>query len=258
MTEIHHDLRALRDRNIPIMANDQAVKEAAQNFLRLTEPYQYAYNYDWLGRPIIQLPQDIVALQELIWIQKPDIILETGIAHGGSLVLSASILALLDLSESLSSGSQYQKRRSVVGIDIDIRSHNKCAIETHSLSSYISLIEGSSIDRKVVDYVYSIIPPGSNVLVCLDSNHTHEHVLEELKAYSNLILPGGHIVVWDTSIEFDSSSLWTGRRPWGPGNSPYSAIDEFLTSRTDFRRIHDIDEKLLITVAPGGFLTRDK
>lgn len=256
MSEIHQDLCALRELNVPRMANDQAVKEATQNFLRLTEPYQYAYNFDWLGRPIIQFPQDIVALQELIWKQKPDIILETGIAHGGSLVLSASMLALLDLSESLIAGFQYQKRRSVIGIDIDIRSHNRSAIEMHPLSRYISLFEGSSIDQAVIDQIYSVIPNGSNVLVCLDSNHTHEHVLGELKAYSDLILPGGHIVVWDTSIEFDNSSLWTGRRPWGPGNSPYSAINEFLSINPEFKRIDGIDEKLLITVAPGGFLTR--
>jgi len=257
MSEIHQDLRTLRKLNISRMGIDPAVKEASQNFLRVTEPYQYAYNYDWLGRPIIQLPQDIVAIQELIWKQKPDIILETGIAHGGSLVLSASMLALLDLSESLSAGSKYQKRRSVIGIDIDIRPHNRSAIEAHPFSSYISLLEGSSTDQRVVDNVYSIIPPESNVLVCLDSNHTHDHVLGELKAYSDLILPGGHIVVWDTSIEFDGSSVWTGRRPWGPGNSPYSAINEFLTTNHDFKRIHAIDEKLLITVAPGGFLVRD-
>jgi cephalosporin hydroxylase len=256
MPDIHPDLTALRNQNIPKMASDRAVKEASRNFLKLTEPYQYAYNFDWLGRPIIQLPQDIIAIQEIIWKQKPDIILETGIAHGGSLVLSASILALLDLSDSLSSLSGYSQRRSVIGIDIDIRPHNKTAIECHPLSAYITLVEGNSVDKVVVDHVHSSIPSDSNVLVCLDSNHTHKHVLAELNAYADLVRPGGYIVVWDTSIEFDSSSLWSGRRPWGPGNSPYTAIEEFLATRTDFRRVDGIDDKLVLTVAPGGFLTR--
>jgi len=256
MPDIHPDLVALRNQNIPRMASDQAVREASQNFLKLTEPYQYAYNFDWLGRPIIQLPQDIIAIQEIIWTQKPDIILETGIAHGGSLVLSASMLALLDLSESLASMSEYKLRRSVIGVDIDIRPHNRSAIESHPLSSYITLVEGSSVDQAVVDQVYSMIPGDSSVLVCLDSNHTHKHVLGELNAYADLVRPGGYIVVWDTSIEFDNSSLWSGRRPWGPGNSPYSAVNEFLATRSDFRRVEGIDDKLVLTVAPGGFLSR--
>jgi cephalosporin hydroxylase len=214
--------------------------------------HKYSYNFTWLGRPIIQYPQDIIAIQELVWTVKPDLIIETGIAHGGSLILNASLLALLDLCEG-----RIDAPRRVLGVDIEIRPHNRTAIEEHPLFARISLIEGSSIDEEVIRQVRQEAAGAKRVLVILDSNHTHEHVLRELELYSSLVSPGSYCVVFDTVVE-DMPADFFPDRPWGPGDNPKTAVRAFLATAAgeDFVVDRAIQDKLLITVAPDGFLQR--
>lgn len=219
---------------------------------------KYVYNFNWLGRPIIQYPQDIMAVQELVWSVKPDLIIETGIAHGGSLILSASMLAMLDLCEAIDEGvsiAPASSKRKVLGIDIDIRSHNREAIEEHPMSSRIQMIQGSSVDPKVVSQVKDIAQGYKKVMVFLDSNHTYEHVLGELEAYAELTSVNSYCVVFDTFVEEMPEELFPDR-PWAPGNSPKTAVREFLAKNKVFEIDKDIQNKLLITVATDGFLKR--
>ena len=219
---------------------------------------RYCYNFSWLGRPIIQYPQDVVAMQELIWQVRPDLIVETGIAHGGSLILSASMLALLDLCEAIETGATLDprtSRRRVLGIDIDIRAHNREAIAAHPMASRIQTIEGSSIDGGIIAQVHTIAAAHQRVLVCLDSNHTHDHVYAELEAYAPLTSTGSYCVVFDTIVE-DLEPHLLGPRPWKPGNNPKTAVHQFLTQHPEFKIDASIHDKLLITVAPDGYLRR--
>ena len=218
----------------------------------------YSYNFAWLGRPIIQYPQDIVAIQELIWQLKPDLVIETGIAHGGSLILSASLLAMLDYADAVGSGAALdprQSRRRVLGVDIDIRVHNRAAIERHPLSHLIEMIEGSSIAPDIVARVHDLAVKYERVLVLLDSNHTHDHVLAELKAYAPLTSVGSYCVAFDTVIE-DMPAAMFPDRPWGPGNNPKTAVREYLKTHPEFEIDVAVDNKLLISVAPNGYLKR--
>jgi cephalosporin hydroxylase len=218
----------------------------------------YAYNFDWLGRPIIQLPQDIVAIQELIWRIKPDLIIETGIAHGGSLILSASILALIELSKASTNGTLVDPKSPdsiVLGIDIDIRPHNRELIERHPLGGRVQMIEGSSTDLTVLAKVNQIARDKNKVMIFLDSNHTHSHVLEELKLYSSLVSPGSYLVVFDTFVEKMSTDIFPNR-PWSKGNNPYTATQEFLVDNQEFEVDHGLSAKLGISVAPAGFLRK--
>lgn len=218
----------------------------------------YTYNFTWLGRPLIQLPQDIVAMQELIWQIKPDLIIEAGIAHGGSLVMSASMLALLDMCDAIEMDATLnprESRRKVLGIDIDIRAYNRVAIEAHPMASRVQMIEGSSTDPAIVSQVRQIAKGYNRVLVCLDSNHAHEHVLDELHAYAPLVSVGSYCVVFDTLIEDMPSDLFPNR-PWGPGDNPKTAVWEYLKTHPEFEIDKSIQNKLLITVAPDGYLKR--
>lgn len=232
-----------RKKNIELIGNDPGLIESGFKFVESTAPYKYTYNFSWLGRPIIQFPQDIVALQEIIWETKPDLIIETGIAHGGSLILSASILELIGNGE-------------VLGIDIDIRDHNRAAIQDHPLYKRISMIQGSSIDAGVVDQVKSIAGGKEKIMVILDSNHTFDHVYAELQAYANMVTKGCYLVVLDTSVEFMPEDFnWNGR-PWSKGNNPHTAVMKYLKENTSFEIDKSIQNKLLITVAPDGYLKR--
>ncbi len=218
----------------------------------------YTYNFKWMGRPIIQFPQDMVSIQELVWKLKPDLIIETGIAHGGSLMLSASMLALLDMCDAIERGeilNPRESRRKVLAIDIDIRAHNRAAIESHPMSSRIQMIQGSSIAPEVIDQVKVISKDYQRVLVFLDSNHTHDHVLAELKAYAPLTSVGSYCVVMDTLVEDMPNEIFSDR-PWGTGNNPKTAVWEFLKTHPEFAIDKSIDNKLLITVAPDGYLKR--
>lgn len=208
---------------------------------------QYVYNFNWLGRPIIQNPIDIVAMHEVIWNVQPDLIIETGIAHGGSLIFSASMLAL----NALCGGPD----GSVVGVDIDIRDHNRKAIEAHPMADRITLVQGSSIDPEVVSKVKALTSGKKRVLVCLDSNHTHTHVLAELNAYAPMVSVGSYCVVFDTFVE-DMPEGFFQDRPWDRGNNPKTAVAEWMRQHKEFEIDKAIESKLMITVAPDGWLKR--
>lgn len=244
--------------NIRQIGLDKDVHALSRIWSRETNPYGYTYNFAFLGRPIIQYPQDMVALQELIWKVKPDLIIETGIAHGGSLIMSASMLALLDMCDAIEFGSVMDpkiSKRKVLGLDIDIRQHNREAIEAHPMSSRIHMIQGSSIAREVIEQVKAVAKNHQRVLVCLDSNHTHAHVLAELEAYAPLTSVGSYCVVMDTAIE-DMPKEMFADRPWEPGNNPKTAVWEYLKTHPEFEIDKSIDHKLLISVAPDGYLKR--
>ncbi len=232
----------------------------ARNFFMESVKERYSYNYEWLGRPIIQYPQDMIAMQELIWKVQPDLIIETGIAHGGSLIMSASMLALLDYCDAVKNSEildPANPRRKVIGVDIDIRTNNRFAIEAHPMASRIEMIQGSSIAPEIIAQVHQRAKGSSSILLCLDSNHTHDHVLGELEAYGPLVTNGSYCVVFDTVID-DIPVTMHGDRPWGPGNSPKSALYEYLKSHAEFEIDKEIDDKLLISVAPDGYLKRIK
>ena len=243
---------------IAAIPTDQKLCESAAAFLNASAISKYSYNFSWQGRPIIQYPQDMVAMQELIWSIKPDLIIETGIAHGGSLIFSASMLAQLDMCEAIETGKTLDPKishRKVLGIDIDIRTHNRTAIEAHPMASRIQMIEGSSIAPEIIEQVHVIAANYSRVLVCLDSNHTHDHVLAELEAYAPLTSKDSYCVVFDTIIEDMPSNMFPDR-PWGPGNNPKTAVWEYLKTHPEFEIDKSIQHKLLITVAPDGYLKR--
>ena len=223
------------------MARDADLQAHARALFLGSCRYNYSYNFTWLGRPIIQYPQDVMALQEIIWKVQPDLIVETGIAHGGSLIFSASMLELLG------------KGGQVLGIDVDIRAHNRAAIESHPLARRIRMIEGSSLDERVVAQARAAAAGKSSVLVVLDSNHTHEHVLKELQLYSPLVTPGSYLIVLDTVVE-DMPKSFFPDRPWGPGDNPRTAVRAFLGTTRRFAVDEEIENKLLLTTAPGGYL----
>lgn len=234
------------------------LKSAAHAFMKSSLLPMYSYNFKWMGRPIIQYPQDMVAMQELVWEVKPDLIIETGIAHGGSLIMNASLLAMLDYTDAIESGELLdpnKPKRRVLGIDIDIREHNRKAIETHPMSNRIDMIQGSSIAEDIVKEVNVYAKNYKRILISLDSNHTHDHVLEELKAYAPLTSLGSYCVVFDTVVE-DMPKELSGDRPWGPGDNPKTAVWEYLKSHPEFEIDKSIQNKLLITVAPDGYLKR--
>lgn len=236
------------------MTSSEPRLKTATDFLLQSINDRYSYNFSWLSRPIIQYPQDIVAFQELVFKSKPDLIIETGIAHGGSLVLSASMLCLLDVMEGL---DPRQSPRKVVGVDIDIRPHNRKALDEHPLRFKMELIEGSSIDPDIIQQVRSHANDVERVLVSLDSNHTHEHVLAELNAYADLVSVGSYCIVFDTVVE-DLPAGSFPDRPWDVGNNPKTAVHEWLKSHPEFEIDKEIDNKLLISVAPDGYLKRVK
>jgi cephalosporin hydroxylase len=237
---------------------DAALRRKSHDFLMESLRAGYSYNFSWLSRPIIQYPQDMAAMQEIIWATRPDLIIETGIAHGGSLILSASMLALLDLCDAIEDGRTMDPRvsaRKVLGIDIDIRAHNKAAIEAHPMASRIAMIQGSSVAPEVVEQVREAAKGYAKVLVCLDSMHTHGHVLAELEAYAPLVTPGSYCVVFDTIVE-DMPAGSFPDRPWDKGDNPKTAVWEFLKAHAEFEIDAAIQDKLLLTVAPDGFLKR--
>ena len=223
------------------MSGDPEMREISRQWFEKSADHRYAYNQTWLGRPIIQYPQDILAIQEIIWNVNPDLIIETGIAHGGSLIFSASMLELL--------GGDGE----VLGIDIDIRKHNRIEIEKHPMFKRITMIEGSSIDEAVLNQVRDLAKDKHRVLVILDSNHTHDHVLRELELYSPLVTKGSYLLVFDTVVE-DMSEKHFADRPWGKGNNPKTAVWEFMKTNGRFEIDKTIEDKLLVTVAPDGFL----
>ncbi len=227
-----------------------------------TAATQYSYNFSALGRPIIQFPQDMVALHEIIWEVRPDLIVETGIAHGGSLIWNASMLALLEYCDAAEAGRTVDPASpagTVLGIDIDIRAHNRTAIEAHPMAGRINMLQGSSVDPVIIDEVRAVAAKHERVLIILDSNHTHEHVLAELEAYAPLTSVGSYCIVFDTVVEDLPASLYPDR-PWGPGDNPKTAVHAYLdklgAAGPTFEIDKQVEGKLLITVAPDGYLRR--
>lgn len=237
-----------KEERIEKYSEDKRFQKISYEWLKESFQKKYEYNFTWLGIPIIQFPVDVFALQEIIWKVKPNLIIETGIAHGGSLILSASMLALLEVCGEIDRGS-------VIGIDIDIREHNRVEIEKHPLYKKITMIEGSSISKKVIEQVKIIAKNKNKIMVFLDSNHTHEHVLMELELYSPLVSKDSYLVVFDTIVEDFPSDLIRDR-PWGKGNNPKSAVWEFLKTHQEFEIDKEIENKLLITAAPDGYLKK--
>jgi cephalosporin hydroxylase len=232
------------EENIAAQGNNKTLKEKSAAFMDASIRSRYSYNFTWLGRPIIQYPQDIIAIQEIIYEVQPDLIIETGIAHGGSLILHASICELIGKGE-------------VLGVDIDIREHNKAEILQHRMSKRISMIQGSSIDPVIIKQVADRAKGKEKVLVILDSNHTHGHVLEEIKAYASLVTKGSYLLVFDTVVEDLADDIYENR-PWSVGNNPKTAVFEFMKTNNDFIIDHRIDNKLLLSVAPDGYLKKIK
>lgn len=256
---IHTFAKTCQD-EIAAMGEDAELKRQALDWAMQAARYNYVFHFSWMARPIIQYPQDVIALHELIWEIKPDLIIETGIAHGGSLIFSASMLALLDVADAMQKGESMnpkESKRMVLGVDIDIRTHNRDAIESHPMASRIRMIQGSSIAPDVIAEVEKIARDHSQILVCLDSNHTHEHVLAELEAYAPLTSIGSYCVVFDTVIEDMPPNSFLDR-PWGPGNNPKTAVREYLRSHPEFEVDRQIERKLQITVAPEGYLRRTR
>ena len=244
MTEFADEVRERIGQN----AINRELKTAADAFMKASAVPKYSYNFSWLGRPIIQYPQDIIAMQEIVYDVKPDLIIETGIAHGGSLVFFASML-------ELNAACGGPKNAEVLGVDIDVRHHNRTAIEAHPMFKRISMIEGSSTASNVVQQVRTKATGRQRVLVCLDSMHTHDHVFAELEAYTPLVSLGSYCVVFDTIIEELPPGTFRGR-PWGPGNNPKTAVQEFLKAHPEFQIDRHINHKLLISVAPDGYLRK--
>ena len=245
-------------RAIESMSRNAALSSASRQWMRESIRARYSYCFRWMGRPVIQYPQDLVAMQELIWDVRPDVVLETGIAHGGSLIFSASMLALLDMADAASAGKTLdpsKPSRTVIGVDVDIRRHNRDAIEAHPMASRITMIEGSSVDPAIVARAKELAGDGRRVLVCLDSNHTYDHVIAELDSYAPMVTAGSYCVVFDTVIE-DLPAELSSNRPWGPGNNPKTAIREWLKSHPEFEIATEISDKLQLSVAPDGYLRR--
>ena len=233
---------------VAIQGADPLLARASREWIDRANARKYSYHFEWLGRPIIQYPQDMIAMQEIIWSVQPDLIVETGIAHGGSLIFSASMLEL----NAACGGPQDAE---VLGVDIDIRAHNREAIEAHPMAKRISMIEGSSVAPGIIAQVKTKAATKQRVLVFLDSNHTHDHVLAELRAYASLASVGSYCVVFDTIIE-DMPAGTFPDRPWGRGNNPKTAVRDFLKTHPEFEVDKGIDYKLLVSVAPEGYLKR--
>ena len=269
-TDPVEDFRKRCAENILNAGQDRAFLTLSNTWNQAAIRHGYFQNFTWLGRPVIQSPQDLYAIQELIWACRPDLIIETGIAHGGSLVMSASMLVLLDYCDIVETGGVLDpkaSRRKVVGVDIDIRAHNRAAIDAHPLRHKINTVEGSSVAPDTMDKVAAQAVGYERVMVFLDSNHTHDHVLEELELYAPYVSKGSYCVVWDTGVE-DLPDEMCADRPWGKGNNPKTAVWEYMRrlneegrearggGKLSFEYDHTIEHKLMITASPDGFLKR--
>lgn len=230
--------------NIEELCKDSSLRQSSIKFMHELTDRRYPYNFTWMGLPIIQFPQDIQAMQEIIWEVKPDLIIETGVARGGSLVMYAGLMKMMDL------------KGEVVGVDIDIRAHNRQAIESHPMGRDIKLVQGSSIDPEVIAQIRNLAKGKKRILVCLDSMHTHDHVLKELELYSEFVTKGSYLVVFDTVVEEMPKGYYKDR-PWDVGNNPYTAVHEFIKDHgTQFEIDRTICGKLVLTVSRNGFLKR--
>lgn len=237
------EFEQLKRENVRALGTDEEAQRLSSEWLKRVTRHRYSYHFSWLGVPIIQIPQDIVAMQEIIWRVRPDLIIETGIAHGGSIVFYASMMELLGCDGH------------VLGIDIDIRAHNRYVLENHPMRRRYTLLEAPSTSERALAEARRFAAARKTVLVCLDSNHTHEHVLNELRCYSPFVTPGSYLVVFDTIVEhFDPGSY--PDRPWDKGNNPFTAVQAFLGETDRFEVDREIDARLMVSVAPQGYLKR--
>ena len=227
--------------NIRALGADADVRDLTRAWFNGVSKHRYSYHFSWLGIPIIQFPQDLVAMQEIIWSVRPDAIIETGVAHGGSLVFHASMLELMG-GDGI-----------VVGVDVEVRAHNRQAIEAHPLARRIRLVEGSSVDPAIIGQVENLLVGKTNPLVILDSNHACSHVSAELELYQRFVRSGSYLLVLDTIID-DMPEEFSNGRPWGPGQGPKAAVCRFLQATDRFVIDQEYNDKLLISVAPDGFL----
>jgi cephalosporin hydroxylase len=235
-----------RAADIAAMAEDKELNQKSIDWMIHADKYKYTYNFSWMGRPIIKFPSDIVATQQIVWDVKPDLIIETGIAHGGSLILSASLLEMM--------GGEGK----VLGIDIDIREHNRKEIEAHPMMKRIEMIEGSSVADNVMDKVRVAASKAKKVMVFLDSLHSHEHVYKELELYAPLVTVGSYLVLPDTFIEYFPKGYYSHNRPWDVGDNPMTAMRAFMQKNDNFEVDRDLCDKLMITEAFDGYLRRIK
>ena len=233
----------VKNKNIGAMGKDKELKKKSMDWMIYSEKYKYTYNFEWMGRPIIKYPNDMVIQQEIIWKLKPDLIIETGIAHGGSLIFTASMMKMMDI------------KGEVVGVDIDIREHNKKLIEDHPLYNMITMYEGDSTSEEIVEKVEKHIKGKKTIMVFLDSFHTEEHVLKELNIYSKFVTTGSYCVVLDTFIEFFPQGYFS-ERPWDVGNNPYTATKKFLSENNKFNIDTELTNKVMITETIDGYLKR--
>lgn len=225
------------------LGRDRQVFESAVATLHAADQYDYFYLWSWMGVPIIQLPADIMATQEVIWTTKPDVIIETGVARGGSVLFMASLLELIG-------------KGTVIGVDIDIRPHNRDSIERHPMARRVVLIEGPSTDPATLAKVKAAIPAGAAVMVVLDSDHGRDHVLAELRTYGPLVTKGCYLVVADTILgHFDPEQTPRNRsKVWLKGNEPLSALEAYLKETDRFEVDPVLNGKLILSSSPGGYL----
>jgi cephalosporin hydroxylase len=224
------------------LGEDADLQSLALDLIARSDRHHWSYQWTWLGVPIIQMPPDIVATQEIVWKTRPQLIIETGVARGGSLIFYASILELLGEGH-------------VIGIDIDIRAHNRESIENHPLSKRIELIESDALSPSLHDLLKEKVTQGQRVMVILDSHHTHEHVKRELELFADYVTPGQYLIVADTVVEYIPEQSHRPRE-WGVGNNPATALKEFMNSDTRFKLDDATNAKLLLTSSPGGYLVR--
>ncbi|TWD55500.1 cephalosporin hydroxylase [Agrobacterium vitis] len=235
-----------RKMSLALGADSQAFDESLKLMLTLDQ-YDYSYLWSWMGVPIIQFPADVMATQEVIWNSKPDIIIETGVARGGSMIFMASLLAAMG-----------NDKAKVIGVDIDIRAHNRDSIQKHPLSKYITLIEGGSVDDDVMEKVKALIPPGAKVMVVLDSDHSRDHVLAECRAYGPLVTEGCYLVVADTVVGHLTEETAPKKRSkiWYQGNEPLSALHDYMAETDCFEVDAVLNGKLVLSSSPGGYVRR--
>jgi cephalosporin hydroxylase len=222
--------------------------------------WKYQYNFNWLNFPIVQYPQDVLAFQELIWYAKPDLIIETGVSQGGSVMFSASILAMIEYEEAYKNNTLLDPNnpnRMVLGIDIFLEEHTKKELENNALSKRIKILNGSSTDESIIKQVHEYSKNFNNIMVFLDSDHRCKHVLEELNNYASLVTIGNYCIVGDTIVEYMPEGAYVSRG-WGRGNNPKNAVDLYLKENDLFEIDETIQNKLLITSCINGFLKRVK
>jgi hypothetical protein len=235
-----------RNADIERMGSDQELRQKSIDWMIHADRYKYTYNYSWMGRPIIKFPNDMVIQQELMWELKPDLVIETGIAHGGSIIFTASMMEMMNIDGE------------VVGIDVDIRPHNRTKIEAHPMMKRITMYEGDSVSDAMVEKVRVHTNGKKCVMVILDSLHSHAHVYKELRSYAPMTTLGSYCILPDTFIEFFPKGYYSETRPWDVGNNPHSAMKQYISETDNFEIDHARTDKAMITETIDGYLKRVK